>query len=522
MILKLGFLGRLGGIGKSAVAELAAIFNPSLLTLSDTHGNVAVARNITGRTMTQWDGTLTAVPSTLHHFQRARLSGGVYYDDDGAGNPLHPSKIIHGEKQYVTKQAYANAQVVAAGGEREDAGKWYSTILGGTTNASTLLTDTGVTDWVEEGIYNRGFCALSEGVATNGCTHSEQLDNSAIFKSGVTISADLYVAPDGLTTMDGVVENGTSTGYFVYWTPPSITVGQIVSASVFIKKTGGRRYWQVGNGAFADGFAAVLDTTTGKITGTGANATSTYISSSVEDHGVAWRVIVNGTNGNAVPYCTVQATDVPSYTVGTISVVAATNTTGIWGGKSEIGLGSSYIPTTTGPATRTEGLGSLKWLLAGSNIITTGPFTLAVGWVPQFASGDIAAANRMIVGANDSTADMISQSFASVTDVGANDGTNSVSSTLAAFNRNDTINLILTANNTASAINGTPANTMQLSVANKSFGESYVVVSAAYDGAFTANTYLQFLKALGGNNSGFRFLKQYDTCLSNADRDLIE
>jgi len=58
--------------GGSIVAALTAMFNPSLLTLSDTHGNVAEAISITGRTMTQYNGVLVPLGATEHHLQRGR------------------------------------------------------------------------------------------------------------------------------------------------------------------------------------------------------------------------------------------------------------------------------------------------------------------------------------------------------------------------------------------------------------------------------------------------------------------
>jgi len=173
---------------------------------------------------------------------------------------------------------------------------------------------------------------LLEGGSTNTALQSEDLTSTTL--TGMTVSPNLYTAPDGLTTMDGAVEDGISTQCYLYWTPSAITPGTTMTNSVFISKTG-RRYWQIGCGGVGDNFGAVLDTLTGVITSSGANGTNVFSSARVEDIGGAWRVSITGLLNFTVPYLLVIATDSPTWVSGLATISPATNTTGIWGAQVE-------------------------------------------------------------------------------------------------------------------------------------------------------------------------------------------
>jgi len=791
-LTKLGQLNHLGRgfvtAGGDSIAALTAMFNPSLLTLSDAYGNVAEAISITGRTMTQYNGVLVPLGATEHHLQRGRrvenllsytedfsnaywskvsgatitpnvtapdgsttaetfTSGGVgsairrnftvaigddissslwvrrrsgtglvylhsgvayidittkitsswqriqvrdvdtntwsyfilradtsgdeldvwrplranvtgmpadyvpeyvanlgsgtsvkYFDTtsgntvlnnivtEGTGAPLHPSKVIHGEKQYVTKPALKVSTAYAIGDEIEVNGQWLECVQAGTSDATLPLAgvmpaldspelvgdggfDNGISEWnithstwknsnslsitstgwpdtnnlaigtlpvgesyvaefdvlevtgsgyvkvatgsansfsttghkiftgvssgnylqftaspssvltvdnvsfkscllsgtaafISKGIYNRGYCALSEGVATNKCTNFNADPATIAMTDAATFNAAApnMVATSGAgTVLFGVITDTTELA--------AAGLGGICSAVYKIDNSAGTGL------SYLQNTAAVGNTNLHSMScwvrGAGTLRTNSGSSELVFNTVGYVRQKIEGFTPSATS------------NVLQLRLAAGEVCYFILNQLEESPYATSEIVTSGAPATRTEGLGSLKWLLAGSNIITTGPFTLALGWVPSFASGDRAMTNDPIVTLSNDLD--ILYLPANTTEVRTYDGATIKPILLASsYSCNDCLNLILTANNTASAINDTPANTMQLSVANKSLGESYVVASKAYDGSFNATTFLQFLKALGGNNSGFRFLKQYYTCLSNAERDLIE
>jgi len=56
---------------------------------------------------------------------------------------------------------------------------------------------------------------LLEDDKTNSCLRSEELDDAAWTKDACTITANAVVAPDGATTMDTIVEDGTNAAHGV-------------------------------------------------------------------------------------------------------------------------------------------------------------------------------------------------------------------------------------------------------------------------------------------------------------------
>ena len=107
--------------------------------------------------------------------------------DSGSSNPLHPSEVINGESTYLDLTDYANNQVVLAGGRRAFGGRYYSTANGGTTAGASPLVDTGVVDWVDEGIYQPGYGQLFEG----GIANIVSIDILNVWSHGGTVTSPI-------------------------------------------------------------------------------------------------------------------------------------------------------------------------------------------------------------------------------------------------------------------------------------------------------------------------------------------
>jgi len=77
---------------------------------------------------------------------------------------------------------------------------------------------------------------LLEGARTNGWTYSEQADNAAWSKIRLTVSANAVVAPDGTTTADKFVEDGTADNtHSLRRSVPTLTDNTAQSISCYAK-----------------------------------------------------------------------------------------------------------------------------------------------------------------------------------------------------------------------------------------------------------------------------------------------
>ncbi len=182
---------------------------------------------------------------------------------------------------------------------------------------------------------------LIEGASTNKCLQSEDFSNSSWIKSHCTVSSNATTAPDGTTTADEIIEDSTSNTHQIYQHVSSV-VGN-TTFSVFVKK--GERskleliVWEGTNGTV---FSAAFDldavtSTIGKIIKLADN----------------WF------------YCSVSGTTILTDNYYHIRLLndnwdsgyQGDGTSGLylWGAQlEELPFASSYIPTTTAAATRTE------------------------------------------------------------------------------------------------------------------------------------------------------------------------
>ena len=99
---------------------------------------------------------------------------------------------------------------------------------------------------------------------------SEQFDNAAWVKSGATVTANVFTAPDGLLTADKFVETTATSAHTVAQSPIAVTSGVTYTTSVFVRASERTRVaiWHSGAIAFS---ASNFDLAAGtKISGPGA------------------------------------------------------------------------------------------------------------------------------------------------------------------------------------------------------------------------------------------------------------
>ena len=178
---------------------------------------------------------------------------------------------------------------------------------------------------------------LIEEVPRNLLTYSQDFTNASWSKSGVTITANTTVAPNGTTTASKLVEDGFLVTYGVY---KGITTGFRYSHSIYAKK--GERDWIKFNCIHGGNASVWFNLANGTI-GTN-NTTGTP---SIENVGNGWyRCIVNNTDHSvAASFFTVMPctnNNVETYT-GTIG-----NGIFIWGAQlDKFATATEYFPTTT-------------------------------------------------------------------------------------------------------------------------------------------------------------------------------
>ena len=178
---------------------------------------------------------------------------------------------------------------------------------------------------------------LIEVVPRNLLTYSQDFTNASWSKSGVTITANTTVAPNGTTTASKLVEDGFLVTYGVY---KGITTGFRYSHSIYAKK--GERDWIKVNAVHGGNQSVWFNLANGTI-GTN-NTTGTP---SIENVGNGWyRCAVNNTDHSfaasffSVMPCTNN--NIETYT-GTIG-----NGIFIWGAQLDQGTtATEYFPTTT-------------------------------------------------------------------------------------------------------------------------------------------------------------------------------
>ena len=177
---------------------------------------------------------------------------------------------------------------------------------------------------------------LIEEVPRNLLTYSQDFTNASWLKSGVTITSNTTVAPNGTTTASKIVENGSLVTYGVY---KSIPLGFRYSHSIYAKK--GERDWIKVNAIHGANASVWFNLANGTI---GTNNSSGI--PSIENIGNGWyRCVINNANHlSASSFFSVMPctnNNVETYT-GT-----AGNGVFIWGAQLDTGTSAKeYFPTT--------------------------------------------------------------------------------------------------------------------------------------------------------------------------------
>ena len=201
----------------------------------------------------------------------------------------------------------------------------------------------------------------------NLLTYSEQFDNAAWTQSGVTLTANAAVAPDGTTTAEQIAGTVANSLHRIFFTSGvTIISGTQLTYSCYLKaNTLTRAVLAVGDNLDFRFYAAV-NLSTGQITQTGvqsAAAGASYISSAIENVGSGWyRVTVTGTvaNGQTIVYATVALSNsdtpggAPTYAGTTDSIYAwgaqlltAADQTSTGGAYQRIAAATDYVTVST-------------------------------------------------------------------------------------------------------------------------------------------------------------------------------
>lgn len=193
-------------------------------------------------------------------------------------------------------------------------------------------------------------------VSENWLRSSEQLDLTSYWTRSqlTTVSANAGVAPDGTTTADRIVPNATSSvsHYITGTSQTSVSLGQRVTASIYVKRDTGPRYFRIlTQTAYFAKASMYFDLDTGSV----SNPASTRAESAgMRDVGNGWWRIW------AVYVCTTSAS-APTFSFAPMNTASATAWTGdtvsgplVWGAQLEVsgalGVYSATTTTATAPA----------------------------------------------------------------------------------------------------------------------------------------------------------------------------
>lgn len=236
---------------------------------------------------------------------------------------------------------------------------------------------------LETGTYASTYVPVSPAV-TNYCLYSQQIGTTGWTNSNGSATLNNALAPDGTTTATLYTTASTSaTGSCAYrFGTTSVTVGQIVTCSVWVKAGVGQYAYMTAN-ATSSNATAIFDVKNGVVTKTDIKGlfTSVTASISLDPRGSGWYrcAITFAQPTAATPLFQVGIASSAQPTVDTSGNVSGTagNTLYFWGAQQEFQNGpNQYVLTTTANASASA---QTSATLAAQTAFTRSPDYLVFG-----------------------------------------------------------------------------------------------------------------------------------------------
>ena len=187
---------------------------------------------------------------------------------------------------------------------------------------------------------------LLEKQSTNYITYSEQFDNAAWAKNGISLSANQIISPDGTQNADKLTTNDPSGSVYRIYETTSIGSDNVCSVSCYFKYDNWQYAYIVADNYSGVGKLAVFDVINGINT-----FVSTGYTATIESVGNNWyKCCLIGEMGSTAY---TQFGIAPTSTAYNNISIANGKNLYLWGTQREVSsYATSYIPTTSSSATR--------------------------------------------------------------------------------------------------------------------------------------------------------------------------
>lgn len=226
---------------------------------------------------------------------------------------------------------------------------------GGKITSAQAAAAGGVTAGVVDASGPMGY--LAEGARTNLALQSQTFGTTWT-TSNSSLSADAATAPDGTLSADKLIEDGTENVHWFLQTGIAGSPSTTYTYSVYVKPNGRSVLLGISSGSYGAQTAYNLSTNTviaGYPVGTGSGTPFTNVSSTLTTLPNGWyRVTLTSTTiaSSGTLSISVQGANPANPTPNVYTGDGASGLY-VWGAQLEAGsFASSYIPTTTGTATR--------------------------------------------------------------------------------------------------------------------------------------------------------------------------